>query len=65
MWTLLALPLWRSICSRGNHLLGGGDAGEKGAMRGGIGLLRTCFAREEQAIVYRRRQHASGVRPAG
>ena len=34
----------RLLAPRGNYLLGGGDAGEKGAMRGGIVVLRTCFA---------------------
>jgi hypothetical protein len=55
----------RWLAPRGYHLLGGGDAGEKGTMRGGIIVLRTCFAGKEQAIVYQRGQDASAVRLAG
>src|ERR1700730_2254717 len=51
--------------SRGDYLFGGGHAGEIGAVRSGIVMLRTCFAGEEQAIVHRRGQRASALRLTG
>ena len=50
---------------RGDYLFGGGHAGEIGAVRSGIVMLRTRFAGEEQAIVHRRGQRASALRLTG
>src|ERR1700738_1213188 len=56
----------RAFCPpHGNHLFGGGNAGEIGAVRGGIVVLRTRFAGKEQAIVHRRGQRASARRLTG
>ena len=56
----------RAFCPpHSNHLFGGDNAGEIGAVRGGIVVLRTRFAGKEQAIVYRRGQRASARRLTG
>src|ERR1700738_4049932 len=56
----------RAFCPpHGNHLFGGGNAGEIGAVRDGIVVLRTRFAGKERAIVHRRGQRASARRLTG
>ena len=49
---------------RGDRLIGGGDAGEIGAMRGRIVVFRARLAGEKQAIVHGRGQCPPAVRPA-
>src|SRR5271165_3344544 len=51
--------------TRVDYLLGGGHAGEIGAVRSGIVMLRTRLAGEEQAIVHRGGQCASALRLTG
>ena len=46
---------------RGDRLIGGGDAGEIGAVRGRIVVLRARLAGEEQAVVHRRGQRGYDV----
>ena len=65
MGTSVCRVTGRVVPPRGDRLLGGGDAGEIGAVRSGIVMLRARLAGEEQAIVHRRGQRAPAVRSAG